>query len=400
MADTNGIQEDEIQNEVTIKEEYELWRKNCRYMYEFVAETALTWPSLTIQWLPDHVDEDDVINSRLLLGTHTSGEDTNYLKLANTQLPSNKTAKANTRLKIIKKFENNFEINRARYMPQQPEIVATINGGGEIDLYNLEGSTDGSKSSFSHFTPHSENGYGLAWSPHSKGLLLTASDDKSVVITDTNNGGTTSIFRSTTDHQQIVNDAKWHHFDSNLFASVSDDKYTILFDVRSKNPVSRYYGVDEINCLSFSTFSHNLLAIGGTNSNINLLDIRKMSDKTELKAGLLHSMMGHSDAITSLEFSPHNDGVLASGSQDRRLIIWDLFKVGEEQQQEDAEDGCPELYMMHAGHTGAVTDLSWCPYKPWTLASVADDNLVHVWEVGQSILNADKQEDLNDDDLE
>ena len=79
--------------------------------------------------------------------------------------------------------------------------------------------------------------------------------------------------------------------------------------------------------------------------------------------------------------------------------VWDLFKIGEEQQQEDAEDGCPELFMMHAGHTGSVTDLSWCPYKDWTIGSVADDNIVHLWEVGKSLLE-DGVGEIKETDLE
>lgn len=411
-AEVAELGQDDPQRELTIKEEYQLWRKNCRYMYEFVSETALTWPSLTIQWLPENKtnEAEGLIDSKLLLGTHTSGEDTNYLKLASTQIPlsnsGNNEEKSNkkvtSRIKITKKFENNFEINRARYMPQDPSIVSTINGAGEIDLYNLSGDQ---KTAIAHFTPHEDNGYGLSWSPHKKGYLLTASDDKTVILTDTSKLDATdsSQVSKFTTHKDIVNDAKWHHFDESLFGSVSDDNYFYLFDIRTPgDPVSRFYHPESegINSLSFSPFSQYLVATGNANSNISLLDTRKLSTKPGVSNGLLHTMMGHSDSITSLEFSPHKDGMLASGSQDRRLILWDLFKVGEEQAQEDAEDGCPELFMMHAGHTGAVTDLSWCPYKDWTIGSVADDNIVHLWEIGKTLLNADKGIELKDSDLE
>ena len=411
-AEVSELGQDDSQRELTIKEEYQLWRKNCRYMYEFVSETALTWPSLTIQWLPENKtnEAEGLIDAKLLLGTHTSGEDTNYLKLASTQIPlsnssnieENSNKKVTSRIKITKKFENNFEINRARYMPQDPSIVSTINGAGEIDLYNLGGDQ---KSAIGHFTPHEDNGYGLSWSSHKKGYLLTASDDKTVVLTDTSKLDATDssqVCKFTT-HKDIVNDAKWHQFNESLFGSVSDDKYFYLFDVRTPgDPVSRFYHPESegINSLSFSPFSQYLVATGNTNSNISLLDTRKLSTKSGVSDGLLHTMMGHSDSITSLEFSPHKDGMLASGSQDRRLILWDLFKVGEEQAQEDAEDGCPELFMMHAGHTGAVTDLSWCPYKDWTIGSVADDNIVHLWEIGKTLLNAEKGIELKDTDLE
>lgn len=386
--------ENQPTEEMSINEEYQLWRKNCRYMYEFVSETALTWPSLTIQWLPEHEKDGDAYQAQLLLGTHTSGEDTNYLKLANTQIPVESGAnKVMSRLKITKKYANNHEINRARYMPQDPNIIATINGAGEIDFYNRQ---DVSKTAHLHYTPHSDNGYGLAWSPHVKGYILSSSDDKSAIVSDyakisTNNA---QIYK-TTDHDDIVNDAKWHMHESNVFGSVSDDNKFRLFDIRasSTSAVSTYY--DEtakgINSLSFSPFSHHLVALGNANSNIELIDTRKLSS-TPTKLGLLHTMMGHSDAITSMEFSPHQDGILATSSQDRRLILWDLFKIGEEQAQEDAEDGCLELFMMHAGHTGGVMDLSWCPYKNWTIGSVADDNIVHLWQIGSSLLNSDVTE--------
>lgn len=409
-AEIPELGQDDSQRELTIKEEYQLWRKNCRYMYEFVSETALTWPSLTIQWLPENKtnEEEGLIDAKLLLGTHTSGEDTNYLKVASTQIPlsssinpeEKSSKKVSSRIKITKKFENNFEINRARYMPQDPSIVSTINGAGEIDLYNLSGEK---KTAIAHLTPHEDNGYGLSWNPHKKGYLLTASDDKTVILTDTSQLDATSEVCKFTTHKDIVNDAKWHQFDENLFGSVSDDKYFYLFDIRTPNePVSKFYHPESegINSLSFSPFSQYLVATGNANSNISLLDTRKLSTKSGVSDGLLHTMMGHSDSITSLEFSPHKDGMLASGSQDRRLILWDLFKIGEEQAQEDAEDGCPELFMMHAGHTGAVTDLSWCPYKDWTIGSVADDNIVHLWEVGKTLLNSEKGIELKDTDLE
>lgn len=393
MSDTENNGE---QRELSVKEEYQLWRKNCRYMYEFVTETALTWPSLTIQWLPNHTTEDGIINTKLLLGTHTSGNDQNYLKVAETHLSADGEQKANSRIKIVQKYTNNREICRARYMPQDSNIVGSINGSGEVDLYHLDSDDVGS---YTHFSPHSDNGYGLSWNPINKGLLLTAADDKLVCISDTNKDN--KLLFKKGDLTDIVNDAKWHHFNGNLFASVSEDQYTYIYDTRANSVASKFYSKESsgINSLTFSPFSQNLLAIGNSNSSINLLDLRNLNSKGT--SGLLHTLMGHTEGITCMEFSPHNDGILATGGLDRRLILWDLFKIGEEQQQEDAEDGCPELFMIHAGHTAGVTDLSWCPFKEWTIGSVADDNIVHLWEVSKGLLvNEDSTENIPNSLLE
>lgn len=47
--------------------------------------------------------------------------------------------------------------------------------------------------------------------------------------------------------------------------------------------------------------------------------------------------------IFQVQWSPHNETILASSGTDRRLHVWDLSKIGEEQSSEDAEDGPPEL---------------------------------------------------------
>lgn len=370
------------ESELNIKEEYQLWRKNCKYMYEYVSETALTWPSLTVQWLPT-CTVDEVVNAKLLLGTHTSGNDQEYLKLAATKLPkAEETAaqpedvpktKVSSIIKIAKKYEVESEINRARYMPQDADVVAALLNSGKVDLFNL---SSGSK--YSTFDTGMESSYCLSWNPQQQGHLLSSGPENKLSIRDINKES--AVLGETSSHGDIVNDVSWHAFDANVFASATEDDKMMLFDARTPTQaVSSYHSVGSsgLNTLAFSPFSHNLVALGGSNSNINLVDLRTNK--------LLHTMMGHGDAITCMDFSPHLDGVLASGSQDRRVFIWDLSRIGEEQAQEDAEDGSPEIFMMHAGHTGAINDLSWCPFADWTLATVADDNIVHLWQVSKSL---------------
>lgn len=385
--------------ELDIKEEYQLWRKNCKFMYEFVSETALTWPSLTVEWLPEYIEDEDnnVINARLLLGTHTSGSDKEYLKLASTKLPNpakvEKAAKTKVSsiIKISKKFQVQSEINRARYKPQDPSVASALLNSGEVNLFELSlGKSIGS------FDTDTENGYCLLWNNFEKNQLLTCLKNNGVAIHDINRlSSSDRILVKAFGHQDVVNDAGWHNFNNFLFASVSDDARMLLFDARTPDvPVSSYHSLNSkgINTLAFSPFSCNLLALGCANSNISLIDLRMLGQRNDV--GLLHTMMGHGDAVTCVDFSPHQDGILASGSQDRRVIIWDIAKIGEEQAQEDAEDGLPEIFMMHAGHTGAITDLSWCPFSKWTLATLADDNIVHLWQVSRGLTEDAVMEDV------
>ncbi len=70
--------------EKIINEEYKIWKKNSPFLYDLVMTHALEWPSLTVQWLPDiHKPFDrEVTIQKLLLGTHTSNAEPNYLMIA------------------------------------------------------------------------------------------------------------------------------------------------------------------------------------------------------------------------------------------------------------------------------------------------------------------------------
>lgn len=72
-----------------INEEYKVWKKNTPFLYDLVITHALEWPSLTVEWLNDR-DEPagkDYSVQKMILGTHTSENEPNYLMLAQVQLP-------------------------------------------------------------------------------------------------------------------------------------------------------------------------------------------------------------------------------------------------------------------------------------------------------------------------
>lgn len=68
----------------------------------------------------------------------------------------------------------------------------------------------------------------------------------------------------------------------------------------------------------------------------------------------LHIMEGHSSGVYQLNWAPFNETILGSCGADRRVHVWDVSRIGEEQSAEDAEDGPPELLFIHGGHTSKV----------------------------------------------
>ena len=80
---------DESPMEKEINEEYKIWKKNSPFLYDLAMTHALEWPSLTVQWFPDVQTPSDrpVSIHKMLLGTHTSGDEPNYLMVAEVVLP-------------------------------------------------------------------------------------------------------------------------------------------------------------------------------------------------------------------------------------------------------------------------------------------------------------------------
>ena len=60
--------------------------------------------------------------------------------------------------------------------------------------------------------------------------------------------------------------------------------------------------------------------------------------------------------VYQLAWSPFNETILASASSDRRLNVWDISKIGEEQSPEDADDGAPP-HPAGARHIAVSTPL-------------------------------------------
>lgn len=49
----------------------------------------------------------------------------------------------------------------------------------------------------------------------------------------------------------------------------------------------------------------------------------------------------------------------------------------------------PSLF-MHGGHTNHLADFSWNLNEPWLVASAAEDNLLQIWKVAESIVGKDE----------
>ncbi len=310
------------------------------------------------------------------------------------------------RINIVQKIPHDGEVNRARYMPQNPCVIASKANSGEVWIfdYTKHSSMPAEGASCTpdlRLVGQTKEGYGLAWNPRDKGLILSSSEDMTVCLWDIKQGSKENRvldpLRTFKAHCGVVEDVAWHWNHDNIFASVGDDRMLYLWDCRNLSntePASLIQAhKEEINCVSFNPANDYMLATGSADKTVALWDIRNL--KTNL-----HSLESHTGEILQIQWSPHHEYVLASASSDRRINVWDLSRIGMEQTAEDAEDGPPELLFVHGGHTNKVSDFAWNPNMPWTIASVAEDNICQIWQMASNIYADNSRDTPSDSDIE
>ena len=179
-------------NEESLAEDEKM--DNVRQTYDLFIQNQLSHTSHSLEHLPSisHVDDQ---NSKFnfeyfLLGTHTEEEDfTDKLFLGRIRVPNqsltqeqmaslSKDQKNLSRLEIVKEFDHDQEVNKARCMPQNIGIVASMTNRGEINLYNFPEIRDRQASEPAErlkckLTGLEDESFALSWNQHQEGILAS-----------------------------------------------------------------------------------------------------------------------------------------------------------------------------------------------------------------------------------
>jgi len=343
---------------------------------------------------------------------------------------------ASGKVQIVQYMSHLGDVNRARHAPHNPNLIATKTDSSRVFVFDRTRHPCKPMEDAKHICKpdtilagHEAEGYAIAWNPHqhAAGQLVSGSNDRLICLWDVESGSREAKKKSSVGeigqsnlvslppiqplstfkhHTDVVEDVAWSPFQSTLFASCGDDVRLLLWDTRTtKKPAhiinERSMGREgtghhtaNINACTFNLFSEFMLASAGEDCVVNLWDIRRLHSP-------LHALTGAKDAIFNVSFSPFSGDVIAAASADRRAYVWDMSRIGEEVARNEADDddeednAPPELLFVHGGHTDKIGDLSWNPNagEEWMLASVADDNILQIWQIAENIHADDEAED-------
>ncbi|PGH23796.1 hypothetical protein AJ80_02226 [Polytolypa hystricis UAMH7299] len=216
---------------------------------------------------------------------------------------------------------------------------------------------------------HKSEGYALDWSPlQPLGKLLTGDNDGLIYVTTrTEGGGWVTDNRPFTAHSSSIEELQWSPNERNVFASASSDGTVKVWDVRSK---SRKPAVDvkisntDVNVMTWSHQTFHLLATGADDGKWAVWDLRHWKPdannaSAQLKPKAVASFDFHKEPITSIEWHPSDDSVVAVASADNTLTLWDLAVELDDEEGRDASlaDVPPQLLFVH--YMESVKELHW-----------------------------------------
>lgn len=217
-------------------------------------------------------------------------------------------------------------------------------------------------------------------------ILLYDLDDKQdenpYSTNNQNNDGTKIIKPMVTanredTHKFSITNINWYPIDNGMFTTSSMDHTLKVWDTNIMKPIFVFKLDGPIFNHAFSPIAqtHNLIATGSTSSYIILCDLRSGSQS--------HILMGHKNPVVGLDWSPSNEFLLASGSGDHTLRLWDIRKP---------KSCLTSLCQYNSGekidnvtaHNGTINGIKFLSNGS-EIVSIGSDSKIHLWNIGNGI---------------
>jgi ribosome assembly protein RRB1 len=274
-------------------------------------------------------------------------------------------------------------VNRVRCMPQKPSIVATWSDVGKVNLFDVsailqrfsvaEGKASATKDipkkAFFSYGKHSAEGWAMDWSNVNEGQLATGDCAGNIHIWSPQGkteysvspsypaDKTSSLKRSSLS----IEDLQWSPTEATVFGSAECGGVVRIFDTRAPGrPMISHQIHDnvDVNVLSWNPLVSNLLATGSDDGVLSVWDLRKFNTTTDALEPLAR-FTPHKSSLNSVEWHPTDESMLAV-TDDAGAYIYDLSVEEDATSKTAIPDLPPQLLFVHSG-SEQFKEVHWHP---------------------------------------
>ncbi|KAI5670108.1 hypothetical protein M9H77_10472 [Catharanthus roseus] len=213
---------------------------------------------------------------------------------------------------------------------------------------------------------HTDSVLGLAWNKEYRNVLASASADKLVKIWDVATEKCSVTMEHHTDKVQAV---AWNHFVPQVLLSGSFDRYVVMRDGRIPSHSGLKWSVAaDVESLAWDPHTEYSFVVSLENGMVTGFDIRASSCNQSSEGQPSFTLHAHDKAVCTLSYNRSVPNLLATGSMDKMVKLWDL------------SNNQPSCIASKNPKAGAVFSVSFSNDSPYLLAMGGSKGKLELWD--------------------
>lgn len=213
---------------------------------------------------------------------------------------------------------------------------------------------------------HTDSVLGLAWNKEFRNTVASASADKLVKIWDVATGKCNITMEHHTDKVQAV---AWNHHVPQVLLSGSFDRTLVLKDGRKPSHTGFKWSVPaDVETLAWDPHSEYSFVVSLENGMVQGFDIRAASSDPASETKPTFTLHAHEKAVCTISYNSSASNLLATGSMDEMVKLWDL------------SNNQPSFVASKNPDAGAVFSISFSEDNPFLLAIGGSKGRLELWD--------------------